>query len=501
VLKHGKNLGKGQAILTASRYVEAQGGEYMITIDADGQHLPQDIQKFLPLMREDTPGIIIGCRNFNTDNVPASSRFGRSFANFWLLVETGKIVGDCQSGFRAYPVRYLNQMNFKGTHYDFEAEVLAKAVWGGLALTAVDIDVVYPKPEERVSSFKPFLDNLRLTGIHSMLVGRRMLPIWHKKLVANRNSPDVSLVRRPGNELKMLLKKGVERKRGNQLGFWFFRMAVKLFGLGGSYGLLYFVGLYYLIVDRPLVAASLAYTRRRFPEHGAIRQLFDVYLLFVSQGKSLIDRYAVAAGYSDIAMEIRGYEKLEYLAGQEKGFILLTAHVGNWQVAMTALSRFGKTVYLMMRPEDNIAVKNTLNIDNEEENVKIISTDDSLNGVIEAMKAVKKGNLVSIMGDRTYGFSAAEASFLGGDVRFPYGAFSLASAVQCPVVVLLSAKIGVKKYIVDVSHIIPAPAGARGMKDEEIKAALQKFADVLEEFVKAYPFQWFAFRDVWKSNE
>jgi len=299
----------------------------------------------------------------------------------------------------------------------------------------------------------------------------------------------------------MPLKKGVERKRGNQLGFWFFRMAVQLFGLGGSYGLLYFVGLYYLIVDRPLVTASLAYTRRRFPGHGAIRQLFDVYLLFVSQGKSLIDRYAVAAGYKDMAMDIRGYDELELIAGEGKGFILLTAHVGNWQVAMTVLSRFGKTVYLMMRPEDNKAVKNALNIDKEEENVKIISTDDSLNGVIEAMKAIKKGNIVSIMGDRTYGFNAAEASFLGENVHFPYGAFSLASAVQCPVVVFLSAKTGVNKYIVDVSHIIPAPAGVRGKKDEEIKVALQEFADVLEEYVTAYPFQWFAFRDVWKSNE
>ena len=295
-------------------------------------------------------------------------------------------------------------------------------------------------------------------------------------------------------------KKGVERKRGNQLGFWFFRTAVRLFGLGGSYGLLYFVGLYYLIVDHSLVVASLGYVRRRFPDHSTLRQWFDVYLLFVNQGKSLIDRYAVAAGYSDIAIEIRGYEQLERLTEQNIGFILLTAHVGNWQVAMTALSRFKKTVYLMMRPEDNSAVKKTLNIDHEGENVKIISTDDSLNGVIEAMKAVKKGNLVSIMGDRTYGYSAAEASFLGGDVRFPYGAFSLASAVQCPVVVLLSAKIGVKKYIVDVSHIIPAPAGVRGKKDEEIKAALQEFATVLEEYVTTYPYQWFAFRDVWKSN-
>jgi predicted LPLAT superfamily acyltransferase len=299
----------------------------------------------------------------------------------------------------------------------------------------------------------------------------------------------------------MLLKKGVERKRGNQLGFWFFRTAVRLFGLGGSYGLLYFVGLYYLIVDRPLVAASLAYTRRRFPEHGAIRQLIDVYLLFVNQGKSLIDRYAVAAGYKDMAIDISGYEELELLSAQGKGFILLTAHVGNWQIAMTALNRFRKTVYVMMRPEDNIAVKQALNIDREEESVKIISTDDSLNGVIEAMKAIKNGNIVSIMGDRTYGFSAAEASFLGGKVYFPYGAFSLASAVQCPVVVFLSAKTGVNRYIVDVSHIIPAPAGVRGKKDEEIRTALQEFADVLEEYVTAYPFQWFAFRDVWKSNE
>lgn len=206
VLRHGKNLGKGEAILTASRYVEAQGGEYMITVDADGQHLPHDINKFLPLLQGEPPGIVIGCRDFNTANVPASSRFGRSFANFWLLVETGRIVGDCQSGFRAYPVRYLNKLLFKGSRYDFEAEVLAKAAWAGLELKTIDIDVVYPKPEERVSSFKPFLDNLRLTRIHTMLVGRRMLPIGHRKLVESRNKPDLSLLRHPGKVLRMLLK-------------------------------------------------------------------------------------------------------------------------------------------------------------------------------------------------------------------------------------------------------------------------------------------------------
>ncbi len=206
VLKHDRNRGKGEALLTASRYIEERNGAFMITIDADGQHCPRDIEKFLPHLRADKPAIIIGCRDFNTSNVPASSRFGRSFANFWLLVETGKVVADCQSGFRAYPVHYLNRLTFKGAHYDFEAEVLAKSAWAGLELITVDIDVIYPKPEERVSSFKPFLDNLRLTRIHSMLVGRRMLPLRHRKLVVAPKSFDLSLLRHPGKVLRMLLQ-------------------------------------------------------------------------------------------------------------------------------------------------------------------------------------------------------------------------------------------------------------------------------------------------------
>jgi glycosyltransferase involved in cell wall biosynthesis len=205
VLKHEKNLGKGQAILTASRYIENRGGVYMITMDADGQHYPGDIPAFIPLMQQDDSSLIIGCRDFNTENVPGSSRFGRKFANFWLKVETGKSVDDCQSGFRAYPVKHLNRLRFKSCRYDFEAEVLAKAAWAGLDLKMVPVKVLYPRPEDRVSSFKPFLDNLRLTRIHSMLIGRRLLPLPHGKLVKRGPKPDLSFLRHPGRALKMLL--------------------------------------------------------------------------------------------------------------------------------------------------------------------------------------------------------------------------------------------------------------------------------------------------------
>jgi len=293
----------------------------------------------------------------------------------------------------------------------------------------------------------------------------------------------------------------VERKRGNRLGFWFFLTLARFFGLRAAYGLLYFVALHYLLFDRPVVRASLAYTIRRFPGHGRLRQLFNVYLLFLNQGKSLIDRYAVSAGYDGIAIDIEGFERLKGFVEAGHGFILLTAHLGNWQAAMTALGGFGRTVHLMMRPEDNAAVKDNLRIYSEEERVRIIYADDSLNSVLEAMKALKKGDIVSIMGDRTYGFSSREATFLGGKVSFPYGAFSLASAVQCPLVVLLSAKTASNRYLVDVTNIIEPPSSLRGKKDEDIRGGLQQFADILQGYVADYPYQWFAFRDIWKSNE
>jgi len=297
-------------------------------------------------------------------------------------------------------------------------------------------------------------------------------------------------------------KKGIERKRGNRLGFWIFRIAAKVFGLRGAYGLLYFVSLYYLIFDRAAVAASMAYVKRRFPDHGALRQRFDVYLLFVSQGKCLIDRYYVAAGGRDIDLELIGYEKLqEHLVDGKKGMILLTAHVGNWQIATTALQHLGRTVYLMMRPEDNAAVKEALNIDAEKDAVRILYTDGSLGGVVEALKAISEGGVVSIMGDRTYGYASIEASLLGENVRFPYGAFSLAAAARCPVAVLLSAKVGTNKYHTDVSQVIAPPAGVRGKKEAEIKACVQEFARILEAYAVRYPYQWFVFRDMWQGND
>jgi len=175
VICHEKNLGKGEAIMTAAKYIAGKGGLFMITIDADGQHYPKDLNKFMPFLSDADSAIVIGCRNFNAEKIPKSSRFGRKFANFWLRVETGVSIGDCQSGFRAYPIKYLLELKLHGSRYDFESEVLARAVWAGLELKTVDVDVWYPEPRKRISAFRPVLDNIRISIMHARLVGRRIL--------------------------------------------------------------------------------------------------------------------------------------------------------------------------------------------------------------------------------------------------------------------------------------------------------------------------------------
>ncbi|MEW5804638.1 MAG: DUF2062 domain-containing protein [bacterium] len=213
VLRHEKNRGKGEAILTALKYVDSCGGRFMITIDADGQHYPRDMEKFIPLLQEDDAVMVIGCRKFlprslaGGDTIPGKSRFGRKFANFWLRIEAGVSIDDCQSGFRAYPVRYLMQMAFKGSRYDFEAEILARAVWAGLRLKTVDIDVFYPEPQLRVSSFRPLKDNIRISWMHTRLVTRRLLPIPHRRRVSSAESRfEMSILFHPVKMLRLLLQ-------------------------------------------------------------------------------------------------------------------------------------------------------------------------------------------------------------------------------------------------------------------------------------------------------
>ena len=182
--RHDRNRGKGAALLTAARFLAADGVTHMITIDADGQHSPGELPRFIAAAEAHPQAVIVGCRDLDhAENVPRSSRFGRSFSNFWCRLETGMKCADTQSGFRVYPVSGLNELHFFCRRYNFEIEALVKLLWSGYALHELDIPVSYTPPGGRVSHFCPWKDNWRLSLLHTCLVTRQLLPVPHRKLV------------------------------------------------------------------------------------------------------------------------------------------------------------------------------------------------------------------------------------------------------------------------------------------------------------------------------
>jgi len=206
VLRHSENRGKGAALLSALHFLKERGASWMITVDADGQHNPNDISEFLPAMKKYPTSILVGARDFSADHIPKGSRFGRKFSNFWIKLECGAKVSDSQSGFRAYPVELISKLKLKGRRYDFEVEVLTKAVWAGLTIQDVPISVFYPPKEERISHFNQGWDNLRLTGRHTLLVLRRLWPWPHKRLIKRKLTDWRTLLLHPRKVLSMLLR-------------------------------------------------------------------------------------------------------------------------------------------------------------------------------------------------------------------------------------------------------------------------------------------------------
>jgi len=205
VIRHRKNMGKGAAILTGAKEAGRLGMTHIVTIDADGQHDPADFRRFIPVIQENPHAIIIGRRCFQGTEVPRLSAFGRSFSNFWMRLHTGISIGDTQSGFRAYPLAVLDNLNLRERHYSFEVEVLVKAAWAGVTIMETDISVYYPPPEKRISHFRGFLDNLRISILNTKLTMRSILPIPHRKIHFNDNIEQSISVLHPIKSLKTLL--------------------------------------------------------------------------------------------------------------------------------------------------------------------------------------------------------------------------------------------------------------------------------------------------------
>jgi glycosyltransferase involved in cell wall biosynthesis len=213
IVRHGRNRGKGAAILTAAKACRQLGITHIVTSDADGQHDPFEIQKFLPKIHSEPFSIIVGKRNFQTANVPRLTKFGRHFSNFWFRIQTGQSLSDTQSGFRAYPLLVLENLKLREKRFAFEVEVLVKAAWAGVKLQEVDINVLYPPADKRISHFRVFRDNWQISLLNTKFTMMSMFPIPHRQILGEYKNEERITLRHPIRSIKKLLTQKISPGR------------------------------------------------------------------------------------------------------------------------------------------------------------------------------------------------------------------------------------------------------------------------------------------------
>ena len=154
VITHAVNQGKGKALNTGFDYAVQRGVDAAITLDADGQHDPDEIPTFIEAFRAGKGDLIIGQRRF--DQMPAKSQFGNRVGTFLLGIAMGRPVPDNQSGYRLLSRDVLAKIRPSSTRFEAEVEILLRAQIAGFRLAWVPIKTIY---NDKKSHFRPLHDS------------------------------------------------------------------------------------------------------------------------------------------------------------------------------------------------------------------------------------------------------------------------------------------------------------------------------------------------------
>lgn len=203
VLRNEQNRGKADSLWRGFQHALAHGAVGVITLDADGQHAPEEIPSFIAASLNDPDTFLIGARRGNHRKTSIWRYVANRIADFWISWAAGQPIEDSQSGFRLYPARLLRELTLKHgpkQSFVFESEVLIEAARRDVFCQNVPVSVV-PRLGPRGSHFRPVLDIARITsmvglkllarglypqGLYRLLMGRSGQPMMYKRMVEPR---------------------------------------------------------------------------------------------------------------------------------------------------------------------------------------------------------------------------------------------------------------------------------------------------------------------------
>lgn len=158
VLRNPLNMGKGATLIKGFELALAEGFDSVITMDGDGQHLPQDIPFFIRLARYSDSGMLIGNRMSKARNMPLV-RFLTNKTMSWLIsLVAGQKIPDTQCGFRLIKRPVLEKVRLDTAKYETESEIIIKAARLGFKIESVPIKSIYSNEKSKIN---PFIDTCR----------------------------------------------------------------------------------------------------------------------------------------------------------------------------------------------------------------------------------------------------------------------------------------------------------------------------------------------------
>lgn len=255
-----------------------------------------------------------------------------------------------------------------------------------------------------------------------------------------------------------------------------------------------FVIPFYMVFAHKGYLAIYHYFRRR-QGYGVWKSLRYTYLNHYRFGQIILDRFAVYAG-QHFHFDIDGNEDFLKLSEGESGFVILSSHVGNYELAGYTFRSTGKNYNAVVFSGESADVMENRNRVLTKNNIHMIPVSEDMSHVFAINNALASGEIVSIPGDRIFGSPRVlDCSLLGGSVSLPLGPYAIATQRGVPVIAIFVMKESAYRYQVYVRRL---KLGEKELhRHEKAQALANQFAENLEWIMSKYPEQWFNYFEYW----
>jgi len=255
--------------------------------------------------------------------------------------------------------------------------------------------------------------------------------------------------------------------------------------------------LFFFFYAAPARKVVLRYLAVVLPGSWRLTNYLRTFRTFYNFGWMLTDAAVYKLLKSPFRYELEGENFLQQLA-QAKGGIVLTAHMGNYDLGAALFAeKFQRQIRMVRAPEPDVLSAQHVDLSLQQSGaVKVDYSDDGTGIAFDLLNALRNGEIISIQGDRVVGDVARSAvSLFQEEVFLPTGPFVLSLVSGTPIYPLFIVRTGYRKYKIIAREPITC-SRTEGPRDQRIAEAMQHWSHVLEENVRNHWPQWFAFTPV-----